>query len=701
MWTPTHRRIIYLLRGNLLLVLDSKYLNGCLNFEEWWYRVILPMTSTSNQAESSFSGQQQQQQQQQDLSGSESPLEPFYAELLSLSFTDSATAIKQCRSLCAQYGFTVKQEASTHRNIYVYCSREGLPDSLRNPKVNPQRKRPSKRCDCRWRVVLYERKGKWEFRKSLNPDAAKHNHELMRPEEIEKSWPKEVNELICELARLRLPTQEIRSRVKSQFDNITWNERRFYNRLSDERQKIKYREAEQRAKHLTGIWTKICMASAGHEELSDYVEEDMIKLLQVICKSANIDESTLNVPSSLTSSQSESNLDNTATSDSRIPVETNVESSSSSSSSSLAPSNVISPYSTTPFTRFVGESQSSSKSSSKGKAPDTNNNNNNNNNNNKPVEPPKGYITVNIPQHSYFVKIHTQRAGSSGHVSIPISSTSDTTEVMTRNPRRTRSSSTDTTARKTARKVKSRSQITSSTSPQNTLHIEHVINNPLQHLHGQSSLETHQHHGTAHQLSSITDESSMHTPSQTYTFVYHTDFGNQGLPLDTTGLSPYVPFQNTYNIPTSTGEFTSDISFQFDPDSPTPISGSNNNNEPGRSTNDNPTNSNEPTIHPAQLYSTNLSHTDSDAKMTPQQQRTSSSVDTTRNLNSQQYTPSFVPSYPSSSNSPSTHNATPFPAHQLNTPSGNDIHAQQPQHHRTETGTTLSTGKESSTSIEK
>lgn len=32
-----------------------------------------------------------------------------------MTFDDSAVAIEQCRELCAEYGFTVKQEASTHR----------------------------------------------------------------------------------------------------------------------------------------------------------------------------------------------------------------------------------------------------------------------------------------------------------------------------------------------------------------------------------------------------------------------------------------------------------------------------------------------------------------------------------------------------------------------------------------------------------
>lgn len=42
-------------------------------------------------------------------------LEPFYERLIGMNFDQSAIAIERCRDLCAEYGFTVKQEASTHR----------------------------------------------------------------------------------------------------------------------------------------------------------------------------------------------------------------------------------------------------------------------------------------------------------------------------------------------------------------------------------------------------------------------------------------------------------------------------------------------------------------------------------------------------------------------------------------------------------
>ncbi|KAI8143742.1 hypothetical protein BJV82DRAFT_609256 [Fennellomyces sp. T-0311] len=227
-------------------------------------------------------------------------LEPFYTDLLESTFPTSQAAIEFCRDLCAQYGFTVKQESSTHRNIYVYCSREGLPDSVRNPKRSPKRKRPSKRCDCKWRVVLNENKEThtWKFRKSNNPDAMIHNHTLMRPEEIERGWPKEVHEMICRLARERMTTQEIRQQVQAQFNTITWNERRFYNRLSEERQKIRQQETIDRAHRLTGTWTKICMAAAGCDELTEFAQTQVLQLLHTVCDMAQIQIDTLekNVP---------------------------------------------------------------------------------------------------------------------------------------------------------------------------------------------------------------------------------------------------------------------------------------------------------------------------------------------------------------------------------------------------------------------
>ncbi|KAI8979912.1 hypothetical protein BDB01DRAFT_798028 [Pilobolus umbonatus] len=224
-------------------------------------------------------------------------LDMFYKTLLSTSFHSSTEAIAFCRDLCSTHGFTVKQEQSTHKNIYVYCSREGLPDSHRNPKLNPQRNRHSQRCECRWRIVLYENtKSIWEFRKSQNADAFIHNHPLLNPDEVKKEWPREVSEKIFELARQRLPTNEIRQQVRELYPDISWDDRRFYNRLSEERQKMKQRDTITRAHRLVNLSAQICMVNAGSEDLSHYVESKLIALLEDTCKFASAASNSITHP---------------------------------------------------------------------------------------------------------------------------------------------------------------------------------------------------------------------------------------------------------------------------------------------------------------------------------------------------------------------------------------------------------------------
>ncbi|CAO3595264.1 unnamed protein product [Absidia cylindrospora] len=222
--------------------------------------------------------------QQNLLSGSREAMEPLYEQLLSQSFSDSHSAVEFCRHACAEFGFTVKQEASANKNIYVYCSREGLPDSLRKPKPVPQRKRPSKRCDCRWRVVLSETsQGRWEFRKSTSVTAYEHNHEMMNPKEMVKAWPAQVNDYIIQLARQQqqhLQTHDIRELVKRRFPDITWNERRFYNRLTEERKRIKQREVIERVRRLLLLSAQLCsvVAATSSDEWFGHVEADLTRL---------------------------------------------------------------------------------------------------------------------------------------------------------------------------------------------------------------------------------------------------------------------------------------------------------------------------------------------------------------------------------------------------------------------------------------
>ncbi|KAL7315803.1 hypothetical protein PS15m_004977 [Mucor circinelloides] len=223
------------------------------------------------------------------------PMEPLYERLLKRPFPDSVSAIEYCRSVCAEFGFTVKQEASANRNIYVYCSREGLPDSQRNPKPSPQRKRPSKRCDCRWRVVLSENEHEeWEFRKSMNPNASEHNHDMMSPEEMVKAWPAEVNDMIIQLARQRLQTHEIREAVKQQFPDISWNERRFYNRLTEERKRIRQRGVVERSQRILLLSAQLCSVVANNEEWAFAVDTELQRMFENFCQLARLTPENIN-----------------------------------------------------------------------------------------------------------------------------------------------------------------------------------------------------------------------------------------------------------------------------------------------------------------------------------------------------------------------------------------------------------------------
>ncbi|KAL9551299.1 hypothetical protein MBANPS3_004324 [Mucor bainieri] len=485
-------------------------------------------------------------------------LEPFYERLIGMNFEQSAIAIERCRDLCAEYGFTVKQEASTHRNIYVYCSREGLPDSLRNPKSNPQRKRPSKRCDCRWRVVLYENESsKWEFRKSLNPEAGKHNHELMRPEEIERSWPKEVTDLICELARLRMTTQDIRGRVRDQFPNIHWNERRFYNRLSEERQKIKLRDSIDRTHQLSDLWSKVCMATAGNDDLFQFVKQELVMLFQSICETVQIDPQTFPAPYVF-----KDDNDNDAASE----------------SSAMDPS-YSHAYERPEARRSSSRSSTTTATMTAGKADNT----------------PKGYIAVEIPKQLYYIKIHNQRQ------------LHETQLLKTQH--RTRTLSEDHSAgeplRKQARKGKGR-QLTY--SEDNRL----PPDTAMQH----DSLPLMGHPSSPYPTTSQRPPSSM-TPSRhqpqlqqqqpATTFVYSYE---SNMELDTS-LTGYVnpPFQSNYamtaNSPSTPGFNAPDMSFTFDPQQHSPI-GRNSADSSNSSANNNTNSGNEPTIHPA-LHSNPMS----------------------------------------------------------------------------------------------
>ncbi|CAG8519867.1 3100_t:CDS:2 [Paraglomus occultum] len=166
----------------------------------------------------------------------ESRMKHFFGKIIPLKFASVKDASATCRALAKDFGFTLKQETSSSKNIYLYCSREGIPDSRKGNKPI-KRKRASIRCDCKWRIILFQNDAdkQWEFRQSQNPQHCEHNHELIPPELMPRPWPTSMLERIAYYVNLGVRTNEIRTAIQREFPDQPWDERRFYNRLSDER----------------------------------------------------------------------------------------------------------------------------------------------------------------------------------------------------------------------------------------------------------------------------------------------------------------------------------------------------------------------------------------------------------------------------------------------------------------------------------
>ncbi|CAO3591851.1 unnamed protein product [Absidia cylindrospora] len=105
----------------------------------------------------------------------------------------------------------------------------------------------------------------------------------MRPEEIDNGWPKEMLDLISELTRQRMATPEIRLRVQLLYAHVPWNERRFYNRLSEERQKLRVLDAQTRVQQLQSIWSNLVTASAASQELTDMAVTELNRMVDQLC----------------------------------------------------------------------------------------------------------------------------------------------------------------------------------------------------------------------------------------------------------------------------------------------------------------------------------------------------------------------------------------------------------------------------------
>ncbi|RIB11066.1 hypothetical protein C2G38_2204399 [Gigaspora rosea] len=221
-------------------------------------------------------------------------MDNFYAQLTPMKFPSAKEAASFCRQLAREYGFTVKQETSSNKNVYVYCSREGISESVKIGRET-KRKRASLRCDCKWRVVLFrnEQGNHWEFRKSVNPQHSEHNHDLIPPEHIPEPWPPNVLQRIADLANSGLSTGDIRNTMQLEFPNLLWDERRFYNRLAEERKKLKIRDTEQRVIDTIVLAARLASLACSNKEYTDKVHNVLHKTFEDICKCAKIDPSSI------------------------------------------------------------------------------------------------------------------------------------------------------------------------------------------------------------------------------------------------------------------------------------------------------------------------------------------------------------------------------------------------------------------------
>ncbi|KAF9088988.1 hypothetical protein BGX23_006989 [Mortierella sp. AD031] len=175
-------------------------------------------------------------------------------------------------------------------NVYLYCSREGVPDSVKNNK-EIKRKRLSMRCDCKWRITLFQQESKlWIFRKAMNPASMVHNHPLISPDDIRQPWPAAVFDRIAFYANQRnLTTSETRERIKEDFPDLVWDERRFYNRLTEERKQIRLRDSESRVFSTMDLAARVASLASADPSLSYKVTSSLENVLVEICEQLRID----------------------------------------------------------------------------------------------------------------------------------------------------------------------------------------------------------------------------------------------------------------------------------------------------------------------------------------------------------------------------------------------------------------------------
>ncbi|KAF9909990.1 hypothetical protein EC991_007609 [Linnemannia zychae] len=147
------------------------------------------------------------------------------------------------------------------------------------------------RCDCKWRITLFQQESKlWIFRKAMNPASMVHNHPLISPDDIRQPWPANVFDRIAFYANQRnLTTSETRERIKEDFPDLVWDERRFYNRLTEERKQIRLRDSESRVFSTMDLAARVASLASADPSLSYKVTSSLENVLVEICEQLRID----------------------------------------------------------------------------------------------------------------------------------------------------------------------------------------------------------------------------------------------------------------------------------------------------------------------------------------------------------------------------------------------------------------------------
>ncbi|KAG0174500.1 hypothetical protein DFQ30_004133 [Apophysomyces sp. BC1015] len=112
--------------------------------------------------------------------------EELFDKLLAQVFPNSNTAIEFCRSMCADYGFSIIEEKVTDKIICLYCSLSALPEC----KLHALQDEKDKDL-CQWGVMLFKNdKAQWQFQKFAHNNESMHSHTLTTQETESYCAPK-------------------------------------------------------------------------------------------------------------------------------------------------------------------------------------------------------------------------------------------------------------------------------------------------------------------------------------------------------------------------------------------------------------------------------------------------------------------------------------------------------------------------------